>query len=194
MRNRTVASMILIASYCCAARAEVYEVPLPEVTGHHTFGDEKAFSFDLGFPLAEIRDVRLRLEGSIVAPWMSGPFNPAGPYDANFQIYMLAEPDVGGVFARGPGAGRVTYPEPEPFAAEVPFNGAPWRFLEDGAARGGTFLFARRDMETPYPVGGSGTVTAATLIIDATPVPEATATTFLSLTLYPLFKRRRHRR
>lgn len=174
MRKPPLSSLLVIFGFFTSfARADIFEVPLPGIAGDYSLGlgTRKDFSFDLGFPLAEIHDVRLRVEGSIVAPWAAGPFDPAGPYDAYFTAY-LGDFGVVGNAAKVPGAGKATFPGPEAFQADVPFNTARWTFLEDGTARGDVHLLAELDLETRNIVGGSGTITAASLIIDATAVPE----------------------
>src|SRR5688572_21035142 len=132
-----ISAFIASALVTSRASAELYEIPLP-VTGEYMVRQGRAFEIDLGFPLAEVRDVRFRVEGTMVAPLernLSGEW-PGHPVDGRFMAYFSDGTEVRGRL-NGPAAGKVTYPEPEPFAGVSAFEpGSDWELLLDGRISG----------------------------------------------------------
>ena len=193
MRNGFLLSaLIAIVALSGVTRADVFEVPLP--TGEYHFKQRQPFSLDLGTELAEIRSVRVHAEGSIVAP-LAGPYGPGPttPINGTFAIGLLRDGQTAMSVTTGL-AGRATYPDPEPFAETVPFgeNPAVWQFLLDGKADG-YVQFVHGDLIREIAGDGRGILSTATLIIDATPIPEPAGLLPLgAATLWGLS--RRHRR
>jgi hypothetical protein len=166
MRTAILSSLIVI-SCCGLARAEVYEIPLP-VTGEYAFRERRDFSIDLGFPLLQVHSVKFRAEGTIMAPvdfWDVPPSPANGAF-----IAALVREDMS-TTAGSPPAGRATYPEPEPFAGVGSFPEQTWQFLLDGSAEGSVY-FGLGQFIRGAAAGGQGVLTTASLVIDATPVPE----------------------
>ena len=181
MRNRILVLFIVgCLGLCGVGRAEIIEVPLPEFVGEYERWPVKEFHIDLGFPVTDIRDVRLRVEGTAAGAFVSGPLDQgSGARDVFLQVYLEEGDALMG--ATGPSAGAATHPEPAPFAGEVAFRSihpphvppAEWSFLEDGTARLEVWLgvAGHIDIESRV-VGGSAEISAAILIVDATRVPE----------------------
>ena len=181
--------LVLIASICGTARAVVYEVPL-SVTGDYGTLNGKNFEIDLGFALAAVHSVHVRAEGTIAGP-LTGPFG--GPWNtpANgmFRFVMFRD-EPPHALAEGPRVGRETHPAPEPFAGVASFSDQSWDFLLDGSADG----YAQLLIGDPFRLGwtgGHGRLTTATLVIDATPVPEPAFSSLGAFLLLPLLSRRR---
>ena len=189
MRNGILLlSLVGTITVCGVARAEIFEVPLP-VTGTYHYLQTRDFSVDLGVRLQEVHAVEFRAAGSIVSP-VTGP--AGGPYRPIGGLFVMAlvRDDMSGTTANTPPAGKDTYPDPEPFLDSGSFNQQTWGFLLDGSAEGRMY-FAGGEWVSGTAGGGQGILTVATLIIDATPVPEPTAISTLSMLTIPLLRRRR---
>lgn len=195
MRNGILLlSFVGIIALCNAARADIFEVPLP-VAGSYQVNDRRDFSVDFGREFSEIRHAWLRLEGTMVAP-LRGPFGeptPTIPHDGLFQVF-LTEPRLA---ATGPRVGRDTYPSPEPFGGQFPFESfepIDWSPLLDGRTAGWTTMTHSGVVGNQIVAGGTGTITYASLILDATVIPEPSLAFGVGLGLCGLsWRRRRHR-
>ena len=151
------------------ARGEVFEVPLP-VTGEYTVRQRREFAFDLGVELAEVHSVAFRSQGTIVAPLDAVGTPPYQPTDGLFIATLLDQPLGTVTHAYAPPVGRETYPAPAPFSGSDDFGAVSWEFLLDGKA-GGMVWFGHSFVRGTA-VFGQGVLTSATLVVDATPVPE----------------------
>jgi hypothetical protein len=197
MRNGILLSVFVgVIALCNAARAEIFEVPLP-ITGTYQLNERRDFSVDFGTGFSEIREAWLRLEGTMVAP-LRGPFGdptPTIPHDGLFQVF-LTEPRL---VATGPSVGRDTYPSPEPFGGQFPFESfepIDWSPLLDGRTAGWTTMTHSGVVGNQIVAGGTGTITSASLILDATVIPEPTLAVGVGLGVWlcGLSSRRRRRR
>jgi hypothetical protein len=188
MRNGILLSALVgVMAWSGIARADIFEVPLP-VTGTYHYLQTRDFSFDLGVRLQEVHAVRFRAEGSILSPLTGPAGGPYRPIDGAF-IAALQREDMP-TTAGAPSAGKDTYPDPEPFSGFGTFTEQTWGFLLDGTAEGRVYWGAA-EFTTGGASGGQGILNSAMLIIDATPVPEPTALSILSILMLPLFRRQR---
>lgn len=188
MRNGILLlSFVGIMALCSAARAAIFEVPLP-VTGTYRYHETRDFAFDLGMRLQEVHSVEFLAEGTILSPLTGPPGGPYRPIDGAF-IAALQREDMP-TTAGAPPAGKDSYPDPEPFSGSGSFTNQTWAFLLDGAAEGRVYWGAA-ELITGGAAGGEGILTSATLIIDATPVPEPAAISSLLISVFPLLRRRR---
>ncbi len=168
-RTRLLTAAIVLA-VAAPLMGVTYTVPLcsnrPFTMGHPFY-----YSFDLGTPLASVQQVQFSCSGTITAG--------LGPYGQPYGTRFLADLNEGPGYwlAIASNAGQATWPAPEPFSGTYAFSrhaGANWSILLDGRTSG----YIEMDgivwiPEEPPPISfPSGTISAASLIIEATPVPE----------------------
>ena len=158
---------LIIMSSCLTANAKTYLISIP-VTGSYTMGQGKPFTIDLGEPLYAINEVRFICEGTVTA----GLNYYMHPYSDEF--YGFFDTDPGFMIANGPSVGASTYPEPQPFSANVEFEshlGATWDFLLDGQAAGTVYLSGIYFIPEFPPVSlPTGYLSAAQIRINAVPL------------------------
>lgn len=150
-------------------------VPLP-VAGDYTEYQNKTkpFQIDLGTNFISIQEMRFYCAGSIKGGLSTfvGPLNC--PFDSYFSArFRLDQNSL--LVAKGPYAGRNTYPAYEPFESEISFisYGNPCSsFLLDGKAEGWVQLGGDGYGEIIILDWPTGYVDAAWITIVATPVPE----------------------
>lgn len=183
-----VFSMALVFGSSAAVKANIFVVPL-DVDGFYNGGDTVNFEFDLGTALTEVQSARFICSGSITA----GLDYWGDPVSCRFEARLLT--GVNYMFARSPYAGASEWPDPEPFSCDSVFNpaaGATWDFLLDGHTEGCVFLWGPEGpISYPPQSNSSGTITSASIIIEATPVPEPATLFFLGLGAAMLRKRKK---
>ena len=186
MRNGILLSALVgVMAWSGIASADIFEVPLP-VTGTYHYHQTRDFSFDLGVRLQEVHSVEFRAEGSIISPLTGPAGGPYRPIDGAF-VAALQREDMS-TTAGAPPVGKDTYPDPEPFSGSGTFTEQTWGFLLDGSAEGRVYWGAA-EFITGGASGGQGILTAATLIIDATPVPEPGLISLFAAGLWALSRR-----
>jgi hypothetical protein len=166
-------ALVIVSTVCVESRADFYELPLPVTEDYTVFNRHQDFEVSLGFSLAEVQSVRFKVTGTMTAtlsPNVLGQYDR--PWDGRIVAALFDGPEHR-TFASGPRAGLDTYPEPESFSGEVSFTSQSWDYLRDGSFRGYTYM-----VHTAVSLGdvvflpGVGKVTAASLLVEATPVPE----------------------
>jgi hypothetical protein len=187
-RGLGVGVFVFISVLAQVARGEVYEVALP-VTGTYHYLQTRDFSFDLGVRLQEVHSVEFRAEGSILSVLTGPAGGPYEPIGGTFVAALLRD-GLLSTTAHTPPAGKETYPDPEPFSGSGTFNQQTWAFLVDGTAEGHVYM-AGGEWHTGSAGGGQGILTSATLVIDATPVPEAGVGALVCVGAVGLLRRRR---
>lgn len=169
-----------------AVKANTFVIPL-DVDGFYNGGQEVSFEFDLGTTLTEVQSARFIGSGSITA----GLDYWGDPVSVQFEARLLT--GINYMYARGPYAGASTWPDPEPFDCDSVFNpafGATWDFLLDGHAEVCVLLWGPTGpISYPPQLNSSGTITSASIIIEATPVPEPATLLLLGLGAVILRKR-----
>jgi hypothetical protein len=182
--------LVSVVGICAQARAELYEIPLP-VTGEYTLLRQfRNFEVSLGFPLEEVQSVRFKVMGTMTATLSENALGQfVRPWDGRIAAALFDGPEHR-TFVFGPRAGLDTYPEPESFAGEVSFASESWDYLRAGTFRGYTYM-----VHTAVTTGdveflpGVGKVTAASLLVEATPVPEPGLTSMGAVAMLGLLRR-----
>jgi len=168
--RRNLMTAIVVLAVGTPLMAVTYAVPLcsnrPFTTGYPFY-----FNIDLGTPLASVQQVQFSCEGTITG----GLISYGQPYGTKFLAGLDEGP--GYWLATASYAGEATWPAPESFSGTYGFSssgGANWDMLLDGQTSGWIELSVLFWIpEHPPPISfPSGTISSASLIIEATPVPE----------------------
>jgi hypothetical protein len=169
--NLTLLSIFSIAcvfGLSVVVRADTFVILL-DVNGFYNGGQDVNFEFDLGTALTEVNSARFICEGSITA----GLDYWGDPISDQFEARLLTGTNY--MYARGPFVGAGMWPDPEPFSCDSVFSpafGATWDFLLDGHTTGCVLLTGvEGPISYPPQLNSCGTITSASIIIEATPVP-----------------------
>lgn len=167
-------------------QAVTYTVPL--CTNRPFTTAAMDFSLDLGTALSSVQSVSFQYDGNITA----GRYSDGTPYNSKFIAGFY---NSGAIYTSSPYAGAATWPNPEPLSGIVPMpdsGGASWTFLLDGQATGYVQLSNVMWWDgTPPPLNNpSGYMNSASLIIEATPVPEPAGLVLLAAAAFMLNRRR----
>jgi hypothetical protein len=183
-----VFSMAWVFGSSATVKADTFVIPL-DVNGFYSGGQEVNFELDLGTALTEVVSARFICQGSVTA----GLDYWGAPLSDQFEARLLT--GINYMYADGPLVGAGTWPDPEPFSCDSAFNpafGATWDFLLDGHTAGCVLLNGVcGPISYPPQLNSCGTITSASIIIEAIPVPEPA--TILLLSLGGLALLRRHK-
>lgn len=165
----SVFSITLLFSLPAVADADTFIVIL-DVNGFYIGGDPVSFEFDLGTDLKAVHSARFICEGTVTAGIDYWGF----PVSDEFEARLLTGKNYW--FARGPAAGAGTWPDPQSFSCDKAFKpafGATWDFLLDGHTTGCVLLNGiAAPISYPPRSNSEGTITSASIVIEATPILE----------------------
>lgn len=169
--TRCLGSIVAVLACALPASGTTFTVPLPELVGAYPAGTSRYFSFDLGMALVSVQSVAIEWQGSILAGYGTAPIS------SDLIAVIGQETPRASYWAISPRVGASTYPQPEPFSAQTHFlhlSGATgWNLLLDGQASGYVHIDPLVSVpEVPPPIQPYGWLDSATLVIEATPVPE----------------------
>lgn len=166
-KKRAILCCILVSILSNPVCAAIYSVSL-NVNGYYGFNDPTDFNIDLGVQFTQIHEVRFQAQGDIYAVDAPGLF----------ECTLIAAP-AKGQHSYGPEIPPSSPPVSVPFDCDATFiasNGATWDFLLDGKAVGYVRLITSATYPPEFPPENiTGNINSASLLIDATPVPEPTS-------------------
>jgi len=158
-----IADIVLLASTVCCA--ETYDITLAEECGNYVFSESKQFHIDLETDFEAIHEARFKCEGTIVTEGRPGVFYAYLGEKSQGEVYHYA---MGTVISNN---------GPEQFTCDVLFKKIPysfdtWNFLLDGEADGLIRLFITGGYFPGQKFNITGTIDSASIVINASPVPE----------------------
>ena len=156
-----------------ASQAEIFTVQITNAYGSFAFSESKRFLVDLGTNLESIREARFICTGILSTEGCKGLFYAylGDNFPDKRTGHVVLDP-----YQQATGT-IVSNETPTLFTNDVPFqpfwNVTPsWDFLLDGEADGLVRLFISGGSfpEIQYPI--TGIIHSASIVIDATPIPE----------------------
>jgi hypothetical protein len=166
----------VLLSACGAARAEIIEIPLPDVTGLYVYqqtrgaSNRRTVSFDLGGNVAQVNGAWIRWSGRVVAGWGScsggGLFEWGGGIQAHLDQYR---------FESWRALESAAYPDWENTFDETLAFTSPidpgWDFLSDGTGDVIVSIWAVIYVCGEMRVPPTATLDSATLVLDVVMAP-----------------------
>jgi len=201
-----ICSAVLLAAMCafCTANADTYTLSVP-CAGQ--YGPTRYFDINFGVQLISVQRLTMHWSGYVVPGWWTPGVEPGvpGPWPGQFLCALSRDTGGSSKWVYTDGLGATTYPNPEFFGLASEFTpvagDTSWGFLLDGCARMYVqFAPAYHPARLPpWPPWGRnyppvGYLDSATLVLQATPVPEPLGSTALAVCVCGYLLRRRGQR
>ena len=180
MRRVTIVCVVLavLVVVAGAAQANTYTLALSGCSGSYAPGSWRDINVDFGQTFSSIQSVSIVWSGSVTPGWfdfydVEGGGYRSGPWEGSFTAWSReASPFK---HAGTGGLGAPTYPGSESFSLTTAFSGTgSWATLLDGKTTLG-LEFDPLILGNPGPgtfIPPSGFISGASLVLEATPIPE----------------------